>query len=318
MITVFIPAYNAHDFIDYAIMSLINQTVKDLIKVVIINDGSVKDYSLVVKKFIPYINIKEIMLKKNMGIGYARQVALNNLDTEYFAFLDADDIYIDGTIFEFFYTQMQNNPNYVAICGQVYEETGPYSYNLHEDVNVWVFAKLYRSSFIIKNNLSFPPTNGNEDNVFNIAVGGCLKNDEIVMNYDRPIYLWKFNKNSITRKNNSEHWFHGSAKGLINGIYYIKDNKNINAEHLNNHIKIAFFNLYFIYHDNIVYRKSEFSKEVLQLAKKVYSDFLKEDLTLLEEENIKTIFSMVVTYFQKPYEDVNMFREFVKMVKELQ
>jgi hypothetical protein len=67
-----------------------------------------------------------------------------------------------------------------------------------------------------------------------------------------------------------------------------------------------------------VYRKSEFSKEVLQLAKKVYSDFLKEDLTLLEEENIKTIFSMVVTYFQKPYEDVNMFREFVKMVKELQ
>jgi glycosyltransferase involved in cell wall biosynthesis len=318
MITVFIPAYNAHDFIDYAIMSLINQTLKDLIKVVIINDGSVKDYSLVLQKFSPYINIKEITLKKNMGIGYVRQVALNNLDTKYFAFLDADDIYIDGTTFEFFYTQMENNPNYVAISGQVYEETGPYSYKLHEDVNYWVFAKLYRSSFIIKNNLSFPPTNGNEDNIFNIAIGGCLKDDEIVMDYDRPIYLWKFNKNSITRKNNFEHWFHGSPKGLIDGIYYIKDNKNINAEHLNNHIKLAFFNLYFTYHDNIVHRKGEFSKEILHLAKKVYNDFLKEDLTILEEEKIKIFFSMIVTSFQKPYEDVNMFREFVEIVKQLE
>jgi glycosyltransferase involved in cell wall biosynthesis len=317
MITVFIPAYNAHDFIDYGIMSLINQTVKDLMKVVIINDGSVKDYSLVVQKFSPYINIKEITLKKNMGIGYARQVALNNLDTKYFAFLDADDIYIDGTAFEFFYSQMENNPNYVAICGQVYEELALYSYKLHEIVNGWVFAKLYRSSFIVKNNLSFPLTDANEDNIFNISIGGCLKGDEIVTNYDRPVYLWKFNENSITRKNNFEHWFYKSAKGLIDGIYHIKDNKNINKEHLENHIKVAFFNLYFIYHDNIVYRKSKFSEEILSLAKKLYNDFLKEDLTLLEEEKIKIFFSMIVTHIQNAYEKVDMFREFVEIVKEL-
>jgi glycosyltransferase involved in cell wall biosynthesis len=315
MITVFIPAYNAHDFIDYGIMSLINQTIKDLMKVVIINDGSVKDYSLVVQKFSPYINIKEITLEKNMGIGYVRQVALNNLDTKYFAFLDADDVYIDGAVFEFFYTHMENNPNYVAISGQVYEETGPYSYQLHEETNVWVFAKLYRSSFIIKNNLTFAPIKGNEDNIFNISIGGCLKDNEIVMNYDKPIYLWKFNKNSITRKDNFEHWFYGSAKGLVDGLYYIKDNKNINTEHLKNHIKIAFFNLYYIYHDNMVYRNGQFSKEILNLAKKIYDDFLKEDLTLLEEEKIKVMFNIVVTHVENKYQDVNMFKEFVEMLK---
>jgi glycosyltransferase involved in cell wall biosynthesis len=315
MITVFIPAYNAHDFIDYGIMSLINQTIKELIKVVIINDGSVKDYSSVVQKFSPYINIKEITLKKNMGIGYARQVALNILDTKYFAFLDADDIYIDGTAFEFFYSQMEKNPNYVAIFGQIYEELGTYSYLLKEEVRVWVFAKLYRSSFIIKNNISFPVTNGNEDNVFNISVAGCLKGDESIMNYDRPIYLWKFNKNSITRKDNFNHWFYGSVKGLIDGIYHINDNKNINREHLNMHIKIALFTLYFTYYDNVKYRQGKFSKEILSLAKKVYDDFLKEDISLIEEDQIKVFFNMVILDFQKPYENVKMFRDFVEILK---
>jgi glycosyltransferase involved in cell wall biosynthesis len=317
MITVFIPAYNAHDCIDYAIMSLINQTLKDFIKVVIINDGSVKDYSLVVQKFSPYINIKEIILKKNMGIGYARQVALDSLDTEYFAFLDADDIYIDGTVFEFFYTQMQNNPNYVAIFGQIYEELKPYSYSLHEEVNYWVFAKLYRTSFIRKNNLSFPPIKGNEDNVFNIALGGCIKDNEVVINYERPVYLWKFNKNSITRKDNFEHWFLGSPKGLVDGIYYIKENKNINRQHLKNHIKIAFFNLYFIYYDNVMYREGKFSKQILDLTKKVYSDFLKEDLTFLEEEKINVFLNMFEEYSKNPYKDINKFKKFVEMVKQL-
>jgi glycosyltransferase involved in cell wall biosynthesis len=317
MITVFIPAYNAHDFIDYGIMSLINQTIKDLIKVVIINDGSVKDYSLVVQKFSPYINIKEITLEKNMGIGYARQVALDVLDTEYFAFLDSDDIYIDGTVFEFFYTQMENNPNYVAIFGQVYEELAPYSYKLHKEVDYWVFAKLYRSSFIKKNNLLFPPTRGNEDNVFNISIGGSIKNNDVIINYEKPIYLWKFNKNSITRENNFEHWFTGSPKGLINGIYYIKDNENINKQYLNNYIKIAFCNLYFIYHDNLFYRQGKFSKEILDLAKKVYNDFLKEDLGFLEEKQINILFNSIVMDVESTHKNVDEFREFVKMLKEL-
>lgn len=317
MITVFIPAYNAHDCIDYAIMSLINQTLKDFIKVVIINDGSVKNYSLVVQKFSPYINIKEVTLEKNMGIGYTRQLSLDILDTEYFAFLDADDFYIDGTVFEFFYTQMQNNPNYVAIFGQIYEELGPYSYSLHEEVNYWVFAKLYRTSFIRKNNLSFPPTRGNEDNVFNIALGGCVKDNEIVMNYKKPVYLWKFNKNSITRKDNFEHWFLGSPKGLVDGIYYIKENKNIDRQHLNNHIKIAFFNLYFIYYDNVMYRQGKFSKQILDLTKKVYDDFLKEDLLFLEDEKINRFLNMFEEYSKNPYKDITKFKQFVQMIKQL-
>jgi glycosyltransferase involved in cell wall biosynthesis len=316
MISVFIPAYNAHEFIDNAIMSLAIQTAKDFMKVIIINDGSEKDYQETVDKFSPYIHIEEFKHEKNMGVGYARQTALNILDTKYFAFLDADDMYIDSTAFEFFYAQMESNDNYVAIFGQFYEEIGKYSYKLQDLVDVWVFAKIYRSSFIKKNNLVFPQTRGNEDNIFNISIGGALKNNEVVINYEKPIYLWRYSKNSITRKDNFEHWFNGDLKGLINGIYYIKENPNINKQHLYNHIKISFFHLYFRYHDNLVYRPEQnFAKDILELSKKIYDDFLKNDQEWLKTENIEMLFRTVALDFQKPYENVDLFREFVRMVQ---
>jgi glycosyltransferase involved in cell wall biosynthesis len=316
MISVFIPAYNAHEYIDYAIMSLANQTIKNLMKVFIINDGSDKDYKEVINKFSPYIEIIEVAHEKNMGVGFARQTALNILDTKYFMFLDADDIYIDSTAFEFFYSQMEANPNYVAIFGHFYEELGPNSYLLQKNTDVWVFAKIYRSSFVKKNNLSFPPTRGNEDNIFNISVAGCLKDGEQVMNYEHPIYLWRYSKNSITRKNDFEHWFNGDLKGLIAGLYYIKSNPNINQTLWYRHVKIAFFHLYFRYHDNITHRPDDnFANDILELAKKIYNDFLKGYDEWLKEENIKNVFSMVVLDFQKPYEDIQMFRDFIEMVK---
>lgn len=316
MISVFIPAYNAHNTIDYAVMSLANQTARNLMKVFIINDGSDKNYAEVIEKFSPYINIVEITHEKNMGVGRARQTALDILDTEYFAFLDADDIYIDSTIFEIFYTQMEQNPNYIVFSAEFYEELELGSYLSQKANDVWLFAKIYRSSFIKKNNLSFPLTRCNEDNVFNISLIGCLKGDEVVANYDSPVYLWKYSKNSITRKNNFQHWFAEDLKGLVEGLYYIKDNPNINKIHWYRQIKLTFFHLYFRYHDNLVHlSEKNFAEDMLILAKKIYYDFLKDYDLWLEEENIKTVFKIVALDFHKPYEDVKMFRDFLEMVK---
>lgn len=316
MITVFIPAYNAHDFIDYGVMSLVSQTARDLMKIVIINDGSERDYQEVINKFSPYIQISEFKHEKNMGVGRARQTALDILDTKYFAFLDSDDIYIDSTVFEFFYRQMESNPDYVAIFGQYYEEIDRYSYKIQDSADVSVFGKIYRSSFIKKNNLIFPPTKGNEDTVFNISVGGSLKGNEIVVNYEKPIYLWKYAKNSITRKNNFEYWFNGDLNGLVDGIYYVKNNPNINKNHLHTHIKVTFFHLYLRYHDVLVHRAgSNFEKNILELAKKLYNDFLKDDKEWLEEESIRVFLDSVVLDFQKKYDSVEMFRDFLEMAK---
>ena len=315
MITVFIPAYNAHEYIEYAIMSLASQTIRDFMKVVIIDDGSEQGYKNVIDKFSRYIKIEEVTQPVNMGVGAARQKALDILDTKYFAFLDADDIYIDSTVFEFFYNQMESNPDYIAIFGQVYEETKPYSYILQDHTDAWVFGKIYRSSYIKKNNLFFPPTRGNEDSVFNISLGGCLDDNEMVVNYEKPIYLWRYAAKSLTRKNNFEFFFNQDLKGLVNGIYYIKDNPNISKKHLRMHTTLAFFHLYFRYHDNKKYRKDEFSEDMIVMAKKIYNDFLKDDTEWLEDEKIIFYFNMISLDFHKPYENISMFKDFVEKVK---
>jgi glycosyltransferase involved in cell wall biosynthesis len=316
MISVFIPAYNAHDYIDYAVMSLANQTARDLMKVYIINDGSDRDYKDVIDKFSAYINIVEITHEKNMGVGFARQTALNILDTKYFAFLDADDLYIDATAFEYFYAKMEENPNHMAVFGHFYQELKDGSYLLHEKTNVWIFCKIYRSSFVKRNNLSFPNLRTNEDNIFNISFVSCLKGDEIIVNYEKPIYLWKYFENSITRKDNFRNWYYDDLQGLVDGLYYIKDNPNIDQAHFYRNTKVAFFYLYFRYHDNLIYKPEyNFSNDILKLAKKIYNDFLKDNDVWLKDDRIKNIFDIVALDYQKSYADVQMFKDFIEMVK---
>jgi glycosyltransferase involved in cell wall biosynthesis len=316
MISVFIPAYNAHEFIDNAIMSLAIQTAKDFMKVIIINDGSEKDYQETVDKFSPYIHIEEFKHEKNMGVGFARQTALDILDTKYFSFLDSDDIYSDATAFQSMYEKMEESENYIAVFAQFYEQLHNGSYSIREKGESWIFSKMYRSSFIRKNNLSFPKQKANEDNVFNISLIGSLKNGEVIVSLDKPIYLWNFVKTSITRSNNSEHWFYEDMKGLIDGLYYIKNNPNISPAYWYREIEYAFFHLYFRYYDNLIYKRGKnFANDILQLSKKLYHEILWNNKKLEEEEYIKTLFSVIALEFQKPYENVDLFREFVGMVR---
>lgn len=317
MISVFIPAYNAHDSIDYAIMSLVNQTIKQLIKVFIINDGSKKDYKETIDKFSPYIDIKEITHRKNMGVGFARQTALDTLSTKYFAFLDADDAYSDATAFQSMYEKIEESENYAAIFSYFYEELRDGSYRIRERTEPWIFAKIYRSSFVQKNQLSFPKQKANEDNVFNISLIGCLKDEEVVVSLQKPIYLWKFVKTSITRNNNSEHWFYQDLKGLVDGLYYIKHNPNIPKQYWHKEIEYAFFMIYFRYYDNIIYKNNQnFSKEMLDLAKNLYNKILSNYTELENNEYIKTMVNETVLDYQKPYANIDMFKNFLNLVKQ--
>ena len=91
MVNIIIPAYNAHNVIDIALKSIINQTIKDKIEVLVINDGSVKDYEDIIKKYKKYYKIREVTLKKNGGLYNAENTGIKEATGDYIMFLDADD-----------------------------------------------------------------------------------------------------------------------------------------------------------------------------------------------------------------------------------
>ena len=99
-ISVLIPAYNAENTIVDALNSVISQKYKGVIKIIVIDDGSTDSTVQVINSFISTNKISNIYIlkKENGGVSSARNYGLKNVNTEYIAFLDADDIWLPGKL----------------------------------------------------------------------------------------------------------------------------------------------------------------------------------------------------------------------------
>ena len=90
-VTAIVPAYNAQQYVEQAILSVLGQTKK--CKLILVDDAS-KDSTLsIAEKYREqYPEQVQIIAKtKNQGVSAARNDAVRMADTEYVAFLDADD-----------------------------------------------------------------------------------------------------------------------------------------------------------------------------------------------------------------------------------
>ncbi|MEP2023597.1 MAG: glycosyltransferase family 2 protein [Reichenbachiella sp.] len=89
LISIIMPAYNAEQFVEAAIQSVLEQSYSQW-ELIIINDGSSDATELKVLSF------KEERIRyfsqKNKGVGAARNLGLKKMKGAYFCFLDADDI----------------------------------------------------------------------------------------------------------------------------------------------------------------------------------------------------------------------------------
>lgn len=92
LVSIIMPVFNGEQTIELAIKSLMIQTYENW-KCIIVNDGSKDKTASILEKYNSDSRFKIIHLKKNKGRGYARQIALENAEGDYLAFLDADDFY---------------------------------------------------------------------------------------------------------------------------------------------------------------------------------------------------------------------------------
>lgn len=98
-VTVFTSAYNRAHTLERLYQSLKNQTSKDFIWM-IIDDGSIDDTELIVRKFIDNTSDFEISYykKENEGMHSCWNVAALNCTTELMLNCDSDDWLVDNAI----------------------------------------------------------------------------------------------------------------------------------------------------------------------------------------------------------------------------
>ena len=112
-ISVIIPIYNMELYLSKALDSVLAQTLKD-IEIICINDGSDDNSGNILNEYKnKYENIK-IIDQENHGVGYARNVGINNAAGEYLAFLDPDDYLISDKTYSLLYRAVKEHDVKIA------------------------------------------------------------------------------------------------------------------------------------------------------------------------------------------------------------
>ena len=92
-VTVVIPCYNASEFLPEAVNSVAGQSYRDW-RIVLVDDGSTDATSQVMRELQRVLGSRvSILAGENRGACHARNWAIRSVETEFVAFLDADDVW---------------------------------------------------------------------------------------------------------------------------------------------------------------------------------------------------------------------------------
>jgi len=227
-VSVIIPCYNAENYIDRCIDSVISQNIgTEIINIVCVDDASSDGtYEKLLEWESKYPeNIIILHCDTNRRQGAARNLAFEYADTEYITYLDADD-FIDkdfiGTLLEV----ADKSKAQMVACGHVRDcgdgiipeckkiSGNPYKavYISADDMRAdeirfasadpQVWGRLIRRDYIIKSKLIFPEGLTYEDNFWRMMLACTIEYYCIV---DMPLYHYFVNEESTIMTNDSMH-----------------------------------------------------------------------------------------------------------------
>lgn len=90
-VSVILPVYNVEPYLDEALCSLENQTLKD-IEIIAVNDGSTDNSLAILEKHAITEKRLQIYCQTNEGLSGARNTGMKHCQGEYVYFMDSDDI----------------------------------------------------------------------------------------------------------------------------------------------------------------------------------------------------------------------------------
>lgn len=94
LISVVLPMYNAENFIEETIRSVLNQTYKTFEILVVDDCSNDKSVEIVESLIEEYKNIKLYINNENLGVAISRNRAVKNANGRFICYLDADDFWL--------------------------------------------------------------------------------------------------------------------------------------------------------------------------------------------------------------------------------
>ena len=114
-VSVIVPVYNVEKYLAKCLDSLVIQTLED-IEIIVVNDGTKDNSQLIINQYVKNYPDKVFSyIKKNGGLGDARNYGLQYANAEYIGFVDSDD-YVSPHMYEKLYKKAISDNSDLVLC----------------------------------------------------------------------------------------------------------------------------------------------------------------------------------------------------------
>ena len=120
LISIIVPCYNVEDYLEECIISLVNQSYKN-IEILLIDDGSKDSTAEIAKNYAGKFENVFYHYKTNGGLSSARNRGIELSKGEYIAFVDSDD-WVDPEYINKLYRALKDGHADISVCGYRKEE----------------------------------------------------------------------------------------------------------------------------------------------------------------------------------------------------
>lgn len=230
-ISVIMPVYNAEDFLEDSVGSVISQTYGNF-ELICFNDASTDNSSKILHRYAQADKrIKVIDSQINVKQGGGRNRALAIAKGEYVIFLDADDKFdidalkqcadailksnADAVFFDYAQFSQSGLQQTISPLGSDSADTS--TEQLKRRLVLYptpVWTAMYRRALITDNNLYFPEGVFYEDNAVALAIQLSAPK---VVKISKPLYHYRIDNSSVTRSTDNYRFFDriSSAETLL-------------------------------------------------------------------------------------------------------
>lgn len=201
-VSVIMPVYNAHDYLEQCLSSVLNQTLQE-IEIICVDDDSKDDSLAILQRLAAADSRLTVIHQENGGAGAARNNGLQYATGEYLSILDCDDFFEPDMLEKAYWEAKKNALDIVTFGCDFYDnESGTYrpcTYSINrkllpaqqifcaDDVKQdvfklfvgWSWDKLFRTEFVREHNLLFQEQRTTNDMLF--VFNGLLRAKRIAV-----------------------------------------------------------------------------------------------------------------------------------------
>jgi len=227
-VSVIIPVYNLEQYVRRCLDSVVRQTLKD-IEIICINDGSTDNSLDILREYEKNDARIRVIDKDNEGQGLARNIGIDAAEGEFVGFVDGDD-WIETGMYEKMYDAARKNDSDLHLCtvrrvdadgnelgircnydryigGKFQDES--FVFNSFDIADVlfklerFSVNKIYKSTFLKRNNIFFSSIRCYEDNIFHFRT---IFEAQRISITPKPFYTYVINREGASSSKSKELW----------------------------------------------------------------------------------------------------------------